>query len=127
MKQRDAMAWKRLQDQDRAIQQRSIDREKEQRQFQQTKAAMQGTINELSERVRAYTGLAVTPQDHQLLTDAAATLDLAHRTFNAIKGTEIWRARTSNEASGLRKLAELVHAEIRQQTPSSSAQPEVAA
>ena len=124
---RDATAWKRLQDQDRALEQRAIDREKEQRQFLQTKAAMQGTINELSERVRAYTGLAVTPQDHQLLTDAAETLDLAHRTFSAIKGTETWQARTSSEASGLRKLAELMHAEIRMKVATSAVKPEVAA
>ncbi len=127
LKQRDAMAWKRLQDQDRALEQRAIDREKEQRQFLQTKAAMQGTIDELSARVMAYTGLAVTHQDHQLLTETAATLDLARRTFKAIKGTEVWQERTLNEAKGLRKLAELVHAEIRQKAPITSGKAEVAA
>lgn len=127
LEQRDAMAWKRLQDQGRALEQRAIDREKEQRQFLQTKAAMQATIDELSARVMAYTGLAVTPQDHQLLTETAATLDLAHRTFKAIKGTEVWQERTLNEAQGLRKLAELVHAEIRQKAPITSGKAEVAA
>lgn len=127
LEQRDAMAWKRLQDQDRALAQRAIDRETEQRQFLQKKAAMQGMIDELSARVRAYTGLAVTPQDHQLLTNAAETLDLSHRTFNAIKGTEAWRERTSSEAHGLRKLAELMHAEIRQKAAIPPAEAEVAA
>ena len=127
LKQRDAMTWKRLRDQDQTLAERAIEQEKEQRQFLQAKAAMQGTIDELSARVRAYTGLAVTPQDHQLLTDAAVTLDLAHRTFSAIKGTEAWQERTSNEAQGLRKLAELIHAEIRQKAATTPAKSEVTA
>lgn len=127
LKQRDAMAWKRLKDLDAALEDRAIEREKEQREHLRSKAALQGMINELEARVRAYTGLAVTAQDHQLLTQAAETLELAHRTFNAIKGTEAWRARSANEAKGLRELAGLMHAEIRHKAPASGAKGEIAA
>ncbi len=116
LKQHDAMAWKRLVDQDRALEQRAIDREQEQRQFIQTKAALQGRIDELEERVRSYTGLAVTAADHQLMIQAAETLTLAKRTWDAMKGTaRTWPDRAAAESDALQRLAELVHAEIRKQ------------
>lgn len=112
--QRDATAWKRLQDQDRALEQQAIDREQERRQFLQTKAALQGRIDDLEERVRSYTGLAVTAADHQLLIRAVETLTLAKRTWDAMKGsTNSWPARAAAESLALQRLADLVHAEIR--------------
>lgn len=127
LEMRDAVNWRRLQALDNTLSERAVSREQEQRQFMQTKAALQGRINELEERVMSYTGLAVTANDLTLVNNAAETLDLAHRTFNAIKGTEAWRARSFSEASGLRRLAELMHVEIRQKTAASGAKPEVAA
>ncbi|MFV2946447.1 hypothetical protein [Pseudomonas japonica] len=116
LKQRDAMAWKRLVEQDRALEQRAIDREKEQRQFFQSKAALQGRIDELEERIQSYTGLAVTAADHQLMIHAAETLDLAKRTWEVMKGTaRTWPERAATESLALKRLAELVHAEIRKQ------------
>ncbi|OAI91576.1 hypothetical protein [Pseudomonas putida] len=127
LKERDAMAWKKLQALDLTLAERAVAREQEQRQYLHSKAAMQATIDELEARVRAYTGLAVTPQDHQLLTKAAETLDIAYRTFSAIKGTEAWQSRAGSEAAGLRKLAELMHAEIREKAAITPAKSEVLA
>lgn len=115
LKQRDTLAWKKLQDLDNALEERAIDREKEQRQFLQAKAVMQGRIDELEERVRSYTSLAVTAADHQLMIRAAETLTLAKRTWDAVKGTNAWSERAASETVALQRLAELVHAEIRKQ------------
>lgn len=127
LEKRDAMNWQRLQALDNTLSEQAVSREQEQRQSLQVKAALQGRIKELEERVMSYTGLAVTANDLTLVNNAAETLDLAHRTFNAIKGTEAWRARSSSEASGLRSLVELMRVEIRQKNAASAAKPEVAA
>ncbi len=121
LKQRDAMAWKRLQDQDRALEERAIDREKEQRQFLHTKAALQSRIDELEVRVRSYTGLAVTASDHQLMIRATETLTLAKRTWDAMKGASTWSERAASELVALQRLAELIHAEIRKQPLATNA------
>ena len=113
LSKRDALAWQRLQDLERQLESRSIERETEQRKHLQKTAALMGTVNELEDRNRAYTGLAVTPADHRLMTQAAETLLLAQRTWNAMKGSEAWRDRASNESAALLQLAELVHAEVR--------------
>ncbi|WP_110968304.1 hypothetical protein [Pseudomonas huaxiensis] len=117
----DAMNWQRLQALDSTLAERAVDREKEQRQHLQTKAALLGTITELENRIAAYTGLAVTADDHRLVTQAADTLQLAQRTWNAVKGTGNWGARAEAEATGLLRLAELIHAQVRRSPAAAKA------
>lgn len=111
--QRDAMAWKRLQDLEGKLETRAIEGEQIQRTHLKKTAALLGTIRELEDRIKGYTGLAVTANDHQLMIQAAETLLLARRTWDAMKGSEAWRARARDESSALLRLAELVHAEVR--------------
>ncbi|MFV2944262.1 hypothetical protein [Pseudomonas japonica] len=125
LSKRDAMSWQRLQDLERQLESRAIERETEQRKHLQKTAALMGTVTELEERIRAYTGLAVTPADHRLMIQAAETLLLAQRTWGALKGSEVWRDRAAVESSGLTRLAELVHAEVRKNSPATK--PEAAA
>ena len=113
LKQRDAMAWKRLQDLNGQLEDRAIGLEKIQREHLKKTAVLLGTIDELEGRIKAYTGLAVTADDHKLMTQAAETLSLACRTWNAMKGSEHWRDRATAESAALLRLAELVHAEVR--------------
>ncbi|MDU9391563.1 hypothetical protein [Pseudomonas sp. zfem002] len=118
--QRDALSWKRLQDLEGRVETHAVEREAEQRKHLHKTAALLGTITELEERIRAYTGLAVTAADHRLMTSAAETLLLANRTWGAMKGSEMWRDRAALESSALTRLGALVHAEVRRHAKTST-------
>ncbi|WP_143501865.1 hypothetical protein [Pseudomonas sp. Irchel 3E13] len=120
LSKRDALSWQRLQDLERQLESRSIERETEQRKHLQKTAALMGTVNELEERIRAYTGLAVTPADHRLMIQAAETLLLAQRTWGVMKGSEAWRDRAALESAALTRLAALVHTEVRRNAPAKA-------
>ncbi|MEE1922880.1 hypothetical protein V0R50_21070 [Pseudomonas sp. 148P] len=117
--QRDAMTWKRLQDLEVQLENAAIDREQVQRTHLKKTAALLGTIKDLEERIKAYTGLAVTATDHKLIIQASETLVLARRTWDAMKGSEEWRDRATRESEALVRLAGLVLAEVRRNDPAA--------
>ncbi|MNJ59610.1 hypothetical protein D3C77_553060 [compost metagenome] len=91
----------------------TTEREAEQKKFAQTKAALQASNTELEARVLSYTGLAVTKRDYEQLTKAAATLQLAQRTWETAKGTEPWCVRAHNERLSIQTLARRIHELLR--------------
>jgi hypothetical protein len=95
------------------------EREAEQKKFAQIKAALQETNAELEARILSYTGLAVTKNDHEQLTRAAETLQMAQRTWEAAKGTEPWCVRAHNGYLSIQSLARRIHAQLRN-TPAST-------
>lgn len=96
------------------------EREAEQKKFAQIKTALLAANSELEARISSYTGLAVTKLDHEQLTKAAETLQLAQRTWETAKGTEPWCVRAHNERLSIQALARRIHKQIRT-TPASAA------
>lgn len=119
---RDALAWKRLRDTKEQLENQAIELEQVQRKHLMKTSTLLANISELEGRIKGYTGLAVTGADHELMIRAAETLSLARRTWDAMKGSEIWRDRASVESAALQRLAALVHTEVRR-----NVKPEVAA
>ncbi|GGU68477.1 hypothetical protein GCM10009504_27040 [Pseudomonas laurentiana] len=88
--------------------------------FTQAMNARRDVIAELEARIMSYTGLAVTKLDHEQLTKAAETLQLAQRTWETAKGTEPWCVRAHNERLSIQALARRIHEQLRT-TPASAA------
>lgn len=98
----------------------AVQAEADQRKHHLAVASLKRTISELEDRIMSYTGLAVTKLDHEQLTKAAETLQLAQRTWETAKGTEPWCVRAHNERLSIQALARRVHEQLRK-TPTSSA------
>ncbi|MCP6698292.1 hypothetical protein [Pseudomonas donghuensis] len=89
-----------------------VSREAEQRKHLITKAALQGRVKELEDRIMSYTDMPVTRADYELLTRTANTLKLAWRTWKAMHVDP----QTQNAADQQRYIEELaarVHAQLR--------------
>lgn len=97
----------------------AVQAEADQRKHHLAVASLKRTISELEARIMSYTGLAVTKLDHEQLTKAAETLQLAQRTWETAKGTEPWCVRAHNERLSIQALARRVHEQLRA-TPAST-------
>ncbi|MCJ8177338.1 hypothetical protein MRS45_14665 [Pseudomonas viridiflava] len=80
-------------------------RERERRGFLHSMEIKNLTIRDLEERLANSPTLRPTQADIQVLLDTATTLDLAHKTWTPMKGTEPWRARAASQLAYLEGLA----------------------
>ncbi|MEE3913499.1 hypothetical protein V2I80_11945 [Pseudomonas viridiflava] len=88
-------------------------RERERRGFLQSMEIKNLTIKDLEARLTNSTTCLLTPADLQVLLDTATTLDLAHKTWSPMKGTEPWRARAASQLSHLEGIAHRTLVDIR--------------
>ncbi|MEE4079971.1 hypothetical protein [Pseudomonas viridiflava] len=95
-------------------------RERERRGFLQSIEIKNLTIRDLDARLTNSPTCLLTQADMQVLLDTATTLDLAHKTWTLMKGTEPWRARALSQIAHLNEIAQLLYAEIRTSQKSAS-------
>lgn len=88
-------------------------RERERRGFLHSMEIKNLTIRDLEARLANSPTLLPTQADIQVLLDTATTLDLAHKTWTPMKGTEPWRARAASQLAYLEGLAHRILAETR--------------
>lgn len=88
-------------------------RERERRGFLQSIEIKNLTIRELEAQLTNSPTCLLTQADMQVLLDTATTLDLAHKTWTPMKGTEPWRARAASQLAHLEGIAHRILAETR--------------
>ncbi|WP_122585053.1 hypothetical protein [Pseudomonas viridiflava] len=88
-------------------------RERERRGFLQSIEIKNLTIRDLEARLTNSPTRLLTQADMQVLLDTATTLDLAHKTWTPMKGTEPWRARAASQLAHLEGIAHRILAGIR--------------
>ncbi|MEE4092020.1 hypothetical protein V2I59_00575 [Pseudomonas viridiflava] len=88
-------------------------RERERRGFLQSIEIKNLTIKDLEARLKDSPTCVLTQADMQVLLDTATTLDLAHKTWTPMKGTEPWRARAASQLAHLEGIAHRILAGIR--------------
>ncbi|MGF6591105.1 hypothetical protein LOY37_18300 [Pseudomonas sp. B21-012] len=90
----------------------AIQLEAEQRKHLTIKAALQGRVKELEDRIMSYTDMPVTRADHDLLTKTANTLKLAGRTWKALH-VDPQTQHANDQQRYIEELAARVHAQLR--------------
>lgn len=90
----------------------AVQLEAEQRKHLTTKAALQGRVKELEDRIMSYTDMPVTRADHDLLTKTATTLKLAGRTWKALH-VDPQTQHATDQQRYIEELAARVHAQLR--------------
>lgn len=88
-------------------------RERERRGFLQSMEIKNLTIRDLEARLTNSPICPLTPADLQVLLDTATTLDLAHKTWTPMKGTEPWRTRAASQLAHLEGIAHRMVVDIR--------------
>lgn len=88
-------------------------RERERRGFLHSMEIKNLTIRDLEARLAHSPTRLLTQEDTQVLLDTALTLDLAHKTWTPMKGTEPWRVRAASQLAHLEGLAHRILAEPR--------------
>ncbi|WKW33929.1 hypothetical protein KIH13_09470 [Pseudomonas viridiflava] len=88
-------------------------RERERRGFLQSMEIKNLTIRDLEARLTNSPTCVLTTADLQVLLDTATTLDLAHKTWSPMKGTDPWRTRAASQLAHLEGIAHRILAETR--------------
>ncbi|WP_122582032.1 hypothetical protein [Pseudomonas viridiflava] len=88
-------------------------RERERRGFLQSIEIKNLAIRDLEARLTNSPTCLLTQADMQVLLDTATTLNLAHRTWVPMKGTEPWRVRAASQLIHLESIAHRIHAKTR--------------
>ncbi|MEE5122131.1 hypothetical protein V2K50_20000 [Pseudomonas alliivorans] len=101
-------------------------RERERRGFLQSIEIKNLTIRDLEARLTNSPTWLLTQADMQVLLDTATTLDLAHKTWTPMKGTEPWRARAASQLVHLEGIAHRILAKTRLAERSEVAKNDVA-
>ncbi|MBD8186174.1 hypothetical protein IFU20_08290 [Pseudomonas viridiflava] len=87
-------------------------RERERRGFLHSMEIKNLTIRDLEARLGNSPTRLLTQEDTQVLLDTAITLDLAHKTWTPMKGTEPWRARAASQLAHLEGIAHRILADL---------------
>lgn len=100
-------------------------RERERKGFLETIEAKNQAIKELKEQLELTAAGTLTQEDIQVLINTATTLDVAHKFWLPIKGTEPWRARAATQLGQLNKIANRILESIRAQHPALQTAPAI--
>jgi len=92
-------------------------RERERKGFLETIESKNQAIKELKEQLEFTAAGTLTQEDIQVLINTATTLDVAHKFWIPIKGTEPWRDRAATQLSQLNKIANRILESIRTKHP----------
>lgn len=100
-------------------------RERERKGFLETIESKNQAIKELKEQLGLTAAGTLTKEDIQVLINTASTLEIAHKFWLPIKGTEPWRARAATQLGQLNKIANRILESIRAQHPTLPTTPAI--